>query len=130
MGKYFYLEESPTYANKYLIKMKHENFLFPTGTTGSYNVFIARVMNLSYAQYLRFARDQLGAELVGKNRLYVLPYFTRNKETDMFIKVLNSRMEYIMNEHNNPYDYKEVNGIVERIPFGGQNDTENESRGT
>ena len=126
MGKYFYLEESPTYSNKYLIKIKHDEFLFPHGTAGSYNVFIARVMNLSYAQYLRFARDQLGAELIGRNRLYVLPYFVRNKETDMFIRLLNSRMEYIMNEHNNPYDYSEVDGKVVRTPFGGQDGTERE----
>ena len=49
MEKYFYLEESPIYKNKYIIRLNHDKFLFPTGTSGSYNILVARVWNLSYA---------------------------------------------------------------------------------
>lgn len=118
MKKYFYLDESPFYKNKYTIRMNHELFLFPHGTSGSYNVFIARVLNLSYADFLRYSRDRLGAELIGKNTRYVIPYYENNASTSAFIKLLNLRMEYIMNEHNFPFDYTEdENGNVSRTPF-------------
>ena len=78
MEKYFYLEESPIYKNKYIIRLNHDKFLFPTGTSGSYNVFIARVLNLSYADYLRYSRDRLGAELIGKQSRYVMAYYDKN----------------------------------------------------
>lgn len=122
MEKYFYLEESPIYKNKYIIRLNHDKFLFPTGTSGSYNVFIARVLNLSYADYLRYSRDRLGAELIGKQSRYVMAYYDKNQTTEAFIKLLNKRMEYIMNEHNFPYEYKEENGEIKRIPFEQNNE--------
>ena len=122
MEKYFYLDESPIYKNKYIIRLNHDKFLFPTGTSGSYNVFIARVLNLSYADYLRYSRDRLGAELIGKQSRYVMAYYDKNQATEAFIKLLNKRMEYIMNEHSLPYEYKEENGEVKRIPFENNNE--------
>ena len=122
MEKYFYLEESPIYKNKYIIRLNHDKFLFPTGTSGSYNVFIARVLNLSYADYLRYSRDRLGAELVGKQSRYVVAYYDKNQATEAFVKLLNKRMEYIMHEHSFPYEYKEENGEVKRIPFEQNNE--------
>lgn len=125
MEKYFYLDESPIYKNKYIIRLNHDKFLFPTGTSGSYNVFIARVLNLSYADYLRYSRDRLGAELIGKQSRYVVAYYDKNQATEAFIKLLNKRMEYIMHEHNFPYEYKEENGEVKRIPFEQNNEDNN-----
>ena len=122
MEKYFYLEESPIYKDKYIIRLNHDKFLFPTGTSGSYNVFIARVLNLSYADYLRYSRDRLGAELVGKQSRYVVAYYDKNQTTEAFVKLLNKRMEYIMHEHSFPYEYKEENGEVKRIPFEQNNE--------
>ena len=123
MKKYFYLEESPFYKNKYTIYLNHDLFLFPTGTSGSFNVFIARLLNLTYADFLRYARDRLGAELIGKNKRYVVPYFENNPTTTTFIKLLNTRMEYIMHEHNFPFEYMEdENGNVIRKPFNTTNE--------
>lgn len=122
MEKYFYLDESPIYKNKYIIRLNHDKFLFPTGTSGSYNVFIARVLNLSYADYLRYSRDRLGAELIGKQSRYVVAYYDKNQTTEAFVKLLNKRMEYIMHEHSFPYEYKEENGEVKRIPFEQNNE--------
>lgn len=118
MKKYFYLEESPVYKNKYIIRMNHEFFLFPNGISGSYNVFIARLLNLSYADYLRYSRDRLGAELIGKNTRYIIPYYENNAETRALIKLLNTRMEYIMHEHEFPFSYMEdKDGNVLRTPL-------------
>jgi len=126
MEKFFYLDESPFYLNKYVIRLNHDKFLFPNGTMGSFNVFISRVLNLSYAQYLRYARDRLGAELMGKNTKYVVPYFPKTKEVDMFLKLLNKRMEYVMNEIKYPFDYKEdTEGNLVRIPFNSNQNEDN-----
>lgn len=124
MRKFFYLEESPFYKNKYVVKMNHELFLFPHGTSGSYNVFMARVMNLSFADFLRYTRDRLGAELVGKNSRYVVPYFEKTATVLAFIKLLNTRMEYIMHEHEHPYDYVEdKDGNVTVVPFNNESNS-------
>ena len=118
MKKYFYLEEASSYKNKYIIKLNHELFLFPHGTSGSYNVFVARVLNLSYADYLRYARDRIGAELIGKNTRYVMAYYNNDANTAALIKLLNTRMEYIMNEHKYPFNYtEEEDGKITRTPF-------------
>lgn len=98
MKKYFYLEESLYNKGKYTINLNHEEFPLEGGTSGSYNVLVARFLGLSYAQYLRFARDILDAELVGKNSLYVVAYYKRSNEVDQFIKLLNKRMELVMHE--------------------------------
>jgi len=123
MEKYFSLDTSPVYTNKYIIRMNIDKDLFPKGTTGSYVVFISRLLNLSYAEYLRYARDRLGAELVGKKTKYVTPYFDRNEVTLEFMKLLNKRMEYVINERKFPYNYKEEDGEITRIPF--QRDEDN-----
>ena len=117
MEKYFYLDTSPVYTNKYVIRMNIKDDLFPKGTHGSYNVFVARLLNLSYADYLRYTRDRLGAELVGKKTKYVVAYFDRNENTLALVKLLNSRMEYIINERKFPYNYKEEEGGITRVPF-------------
>ena len=122
--KFFYLEEAPYYANKYMIQMNHELFGFQNGTRGSYRVLPARLVNLSYAQFLRYCRDVLGAELVGKNQKYVLPYFEKTNEVRMFIKLLNARMEYVKREQESPYEYTEdEDGKVIRTPFEELNDS-------
>lgn len=118
MEKYFFFDESPVYTNKYIIRLNHEKFPFPNGTKGSFNVIVARLLNLNYADYLRYARDVLGAELIGKGTRYVMPYFDKNEVTDIFIRLLNKRMEYVMLERRFPYDYVEgEDGKIERIPF-------------
>lgn len=115
-NKYFYLDESPIYHNKYLIRLHHDEFLFKTATRGSYNVLVARVLNLSYPDYLRYCRDRLGAELIGKNGLYVTAYFDNTPEVKQLVQLLNKRMDYIMDIHKSPYTYKtEEDGTITRI---------------
>ena len=118
MSRYFYLQNSPVFQDKYEIYFDCPTKYFPNGTDGSYDVFIARLLNLSYPDYLRYARDRLGAELVGKNKRSIKVLFNYDNPTvQIFIKMLNKRMEYIINEHDFPYTYKEENGEVKRIPF-------------
>ena len=117
MSKYFYLQNNPVYQDKYSIYFDCPSEYFPNGTNGSYDVFIARLLNLSYSDYLRWARDVLGAELIGKNKRYITILFTLNETTKIFVDLLNKRLEYIINEHDFPYIYKEENGKIKCIPF-------------
>jgi hypothetical protein len=116
--KYFTLESTPYYETKYLIKFDYKLCPFPHGTHGSYNVIAARLLNLSYAEYLRFCRDVLGADLIGRNHLYVLPYFDATPDVRRFVKMLNQRMKYVMHEQEFPYEYQEdQSGVIKRTPF-------------
>lgn len=99
--KVFTLDESPYYPGKYLIKVDYEA-MHLTGTEGSYNVLMARLMNLTYAQYCRFCRDIVGAELIGKNHTYVVPYFKNDYLTQSFIDVLNARANLVLWEREHP----------------------------
>lgn len=104
MKKYFFLDESPMYKEKLLLRMNHDMFNFPNGTRGSYAVFISRILGLSYPDYLRFARDVLGAEIIGKGNKYPICFFTRSQELDQFVKMINKQMEKIMFDCSHPYD--------------------------
>lgn len=123
MKKFFYLDETPLYKGKYIIYLNHDLFLFPHGTNGSYGVFASRVLGLSYTDYLRYCRDRLGAELIGKNRHYIVVYFDYTPEAKALVKLLNKRMEYIMNLHDNPYNYElNEDGELTRSPLYGSED--------
>lgn len=125
MGKYFFLDTSPLYKEKYIIRFNVDLEYFPQGTTGSYNVFMARLLNLSYAEYLRYCRDVLGAEIIGKGNRYVTAYFNNTPEVQLLVKLLNIRMEYIVNERQYPYVYKQKGDEIERVPFGSDNVSNN-----
>ena len=91
----FKVEESPYNPGKYVITPIHENFCLKH-TTGSYNIICARLMNLSYAQYLRFCRDLCGAEIVGKNAKYPIAYFPRGERVQALCRLLNSRANLVL----------------------------------
>lgn len=103
--EFFYLDESPLRPGRYLIRINF-NKLPPMTTLGSYQVLLARIMNLSFAQYLRLCRDEFDGEIVGKDSLYPAVYFKRTPKTVSFVRLLNGRMNVIMWERNHP-DWEE-----------------------
>ena len=108
MNKYFYLDEVPTNEGLYAIRLHHEEFPFYTPVEGSYNIIMARLCGLDYAEFLRLCRDVLGATLVGRLResMYPYPLFKRSKELDAFMKFLNARAEYAIYIRKHPYDIR------------------------
>lgn len=104
MGKYVYYEESPYNKGKYIISLHHEQFPFADGTSGSYNVFLARLAGLSYADFLRMCRDEFGAEIIGKDKLYPVAYFNFGEGLSTLTKWLDTRAKYILYRHNHPYE--------------------------
>lgn len=103
--EYFFLEESPYHPGKYTICLNFDN-LPEMRTSGSFNLLPARLLNLSYAQYLRFCRDIVGGEIIGKNNIYPVAYFKKTITTNAFLRTLNSYMALVMWEREHP-DWKE-----------------------
>ena len=103
--KVFYRDESASYPGKYMIRADLEKF-YLNYTEGSYNVIQARLMGLTYAQYLRMCRDCFGAEIIGKGSTYPAPYFKLSKELDDLIDQLNARANLVLWEREHP-DYED-----------------------
>ena len=104
--EYFVLEESPSRPGKYTIRLDFDKFLSKLSTSGSFNLLPARLLNLSYAQYLRFCRDIIGGEITGKNTIYPVVHFSKTMTTNAFVRLLNSRMNLVVWEREHP-DWRE-----------------------
>lgn len=104
--EYFNLEESPYRPGKYTIRINFDKFPSQLSTSGSFNLLPARLLNLSYAQYLRFCRDMVGGEIVGKKSVYPIAYFDKTMTTNAFVRLLNSRMNLVIWEREHP-DWRE-----------------------
>lgn len=113
MEKYFYLEESPYLPTYCMLYTNIEKMPFPNGIRGSYSMMAARVLGLDYADFLRFARDVLKAKIMGKGERYPRAYFRKTPEVLQMVKLLNKRMELIMNLRAKPYELKkQLNGDI------------------
>ena len=103
--KVFYRDESATQPGKYMIRADFDKFHLDS-TSGSFNVIGARLMGLTYAQYLRMCRDIYGAEIIGKNSLYPYPVFKLSQGLNDLIEQLNSRASLVLWEREHP-DFEE-----------------------
>lgn len=103
--KVFSREESVSYPGKYIIRADLDKFHLDY-TEGSYNVICARLMGLTYAQYLRMCRDCFGAEIIGKGSMYPVAYFKLSQELKDLIEQLNARAKWILWEREHP-DFEE-----------------------
>lgn len=97
----FTIEEAPYNPGKWIIVPVHENFKLKY-TEGSFNIICARLMNLSYAQYLRFCRDVVGGELSGKGHKYPIVFFQRGERLQAFVRLLNTRANMVLWEAEHP----------------------------
>lgn len=100
----FEFEESPYHPGQYMIRLHHDRF-YCTSTTGSYNVLMARVMGLHYADYLRMCRDLFGANIYGKNNLYPIALFPDKLRAKPLLDNLNAWANLILFDREHP-DYK------------------------
>lgn len=71
-------------------------------TNGSYAVLGARLMGLSWPDYLRMCRDVFGAEIIGKHSMYPVIYFTQDKLTHEFELLLDKRIEIMLKNRAMP----------------------------
>ena len=92
---YFKIDESPLNPGKYMIRPDFDKLPL-YNTSGSYGVLMARVMGITYANYLRLCRDEYGAELIGKGSYYPVPYFTELNRVRELAKELDKRVEKLL----------------------------------
>ena len=92
---YFKYDESASNPGKYLIWPVANNLPI-SKMNGSYHVLQARLMNLSYPNFLRMCRDLYGAEIIGRENFYPVPYFSSVDEVSKLTKILNKRVELIL----------------------------------
>lgn len=95
MKKFFYVDETPYHEGKYIISIVHESFNLHN-FKGSCNCIPAKLMMLSYANYLRYCRDYFGAELIGKNQKYPIALFPDKKKAEELVKELNRRAAVVV----------------------------------
>jgi len=96
-NKYFEAIESPYLKDSYFINYKDNFYNFIHFTDGSYRVYEARIFGLSFADYLRMARDIYGATIQGKGHTYPMLYFNKKEEADKLAKDLEVRFKYLIN---------------------------------
>ena len=99
--KVFSREESVSYPGKYIIRVDLDKFHLEY-TEGSYNVICARLMGLTYTQYLRMCRDCFGAEIIGKGSMYPVAYFKLSEKLKDLIDGLNARANLVLWEREHP----------------------------
>lgn len=97
MTKYFYLSESPGRPGRYTIRINFDN-MPPMHTKGSYNLLMARLLGLSYCDFLRYCRDECGATIVGRTNQYPIPFFDKDKKSEALVKELNFRITQVLSE--------------------------------
>ena len=108
--KIFYRDESASFPGKYVIRADHDAFHL-NYTEGSFGIIGARLMGLTYADYLRMCRDIYGAEIVGKGSVYPYPVFKFSKELEDLINQLNARANLVLWEREHP-DFEEHAAFV------------------
>ena len=108
--KVFYRDESASHPGKYLIRANLDEFHLYS-TKGSFHVIGARLMGLTYAQYLRMCRDCFGAEIVGKGSIFPVPYFKLSQGLMDLIDQLNARANLVLWEREHP-DFEEHAELV------------------
>lgn len=113
--KVFYRDESASHPGKYMIRADLEKF-YLNYTEGNYNVIQARLMGLTYAQYLRMCRDCFGAEIIGKGSIYPVAYFKRSTELDALIDFLNVQASLVLWEREHPDFEQHAQYVKEKNP--------------
>lgn len=122
----FKFESSPIMQNKkYIITIDTAAFNMHN-TTGSFNIIAARLMGLSYPQYLRMCRDVFGATIVGKNTNYPVAYFDMGDGLLALINSLNKRANCVLSMKACPQAEQKIVKFVESGEEWRENDETND----
>lgn len=101
--KHLYLDENPYYEGTYLLFFKSNEFGWGT-IPGHVGILGARLLQISYPDYLRYCRDNYGAKIVGKKDKVPYLVFTDKKLAEKLCKELDSRLDIILNQNIVPTD--------------------------
>lgn len=96
-----------------VLRVDHSKF-HCTYTEGSYTVLPARLLGISYADFLRLCRDEFDAEIFGRGTLYPVPYFRYTEKSKALVTLLNSIARQVLFARENP-DYFEHKAAVDEF---------------
>lgn len=114
MKRQFYLKRSNLIQRLYEIGYRGDSYGI---SSQSINFLPARLMALTYPQYLQTCVEDFDASIVINNSIPI-PLFKKTKTLELFIKVLNARLGYIVFEKEHPYDIIEnEEGELIQVPF-------------
>lgn len=95
---YYTIEQSPYSPKGEYTLMSTELITSHFHPAIPYSLLPAKVMNLTYASYLRMCRDVYGARLSGKSHRFVVPYFPTKESAEPLAGELNRRLTYYYKE--------------------------------
>jgi len=101
--KHLYIDENPFYSGTYLLFFKTNEFGWGQ-IPGRSNILGARLLQISYPDYLRYCRDYYGAKIMGKKDKIPYLVFTDKKLVEKLAAELDKRLEIILNQNNVPAD--------------------------
>lgn len=94
--KYFKVIDAPYDNEHYIISGTDAYYNYFKWTDGSYNVFNARIMGLTYSSYLRMARDNFNGEIRGKGHKYPSIRFTNKEDAKKLAEILDKRLAFLI----------------------------------
>lgn len=100
--KYFTYRETVENNPDRVVIVPHNYDTFPLNTRegGSYALAPARVLGLSYPDYLRFLRESFPEDvsIEGKGHKYPIAYWRKGKTFYVFLDLLNAKLELAIKE--------------------------------
>ncbi len=97
MKNIFFVSDDDKIFTIRLTSLDHLHFLCPRG---SYNILKARLFGLEYAEFLRMARDNYSATLIGQTGYIIEKFQDRNNASKLCIE-LNKRINQVLEEIKN-----------------------------
>lgn len=93
---YYNIEQSP-YSTKgeYFIQLKEIAIKYFTPMEGSFSVLNARLMGLTFPQYLRYVSAKYNARIIGRCN-YPIIYFENEQDAISLAKELDKRLLYVL----------------------------------
>lgn len=89
----FFLDQVPWSDDEYIISNRFDEIEMPMIQT-SYQLLQARLVGMTYMEFLEFCRDSLGAKVTRRpNQRWGSIYFKDTAEVRKFVEVLNKKFE-------------------------------------
>ena len=96
--KHLYIDENPYYNGTYLLIFKTNEYGWGK-LSGHMGILGARLLQIDYVDYLRYCRDYYGAKIMGKKNAVPYLVFTDKKLVEKLGRILDSRLDIILNQN-------------------------------
>lgn len=91
--KAFFLESCPWDLDTYVISNNFDQIVMPIINT-SYQLLQARLVGMTYQEYLDFCKYSLGAEVIKRpNQRWAFIHFKDTSDTKKFVEILNNKFD-------------------------------------